>query len=1032
MDGVVEMVRPGRPASEALAAAIATAKAAGALRPVTVVVPSNFAGLSARRWLGTRGRGIANVHFLTPFRLAELLAADRLGDSRPLTNPVLGAAVRQSLAADPGPFGPVAHHHATESALAALYAELSAVSPAVLTRLEAHGPAPVRLYRAIAARLAGFHDESALTRAAAARPDLVTALQPFGPIIWFLPEPTTPPITAFLRAVFQDAPVQALVGVTGAREADAAVGAMVTAAGLALPNRVVESHSEAPPVADSIISVTDSDEEVRAVLRRVVDLVGEGVALDRIGVFYPTPDPYRGILAQHLAGADVPANGPSRRRLADTIAGRVLLAALALPAQRWRRDRVLALASSGPLRIGDDIVRPTVWETLSRQAGVVQDLGDWSHKLGARRAWLDGQLVDLDPFADHNQVDHINGEIADIDALNRFVDELAETVMLVEQAEGWPARAAAARHLLHRLVGPGHLHSTWPEADQEAFERVEDTLARLGTLDELEPLPSLEVFVRALRAELDVTRGRNGRFGQGLVYGPLASAGGHDLDAVFILGCAEGLLPPPRREDSLLSDEVRRHAGGELELRGSRLHHQHRQFLSALSAAPVGRRTLTFPRGDLRGSRELLPSRWLLDTASALAGQQVHTTEFHDLVIPGLTVVPSHQSGVVTAPVAGSLVEHDLAVVARHVATGSAVLDAPAARRVGRGIWAQAERRSSRFTQWDGNLAGQPIPSAADRPLSPSRLEDWAACGYRYFLAHVLGLRDRDDPERVIDLDPLNRGTAMHDILETFIQDAIDNGPPDPHEPWSADGRARLVAIANAVFDATEERGLTGRDLHWKIQREELVTQLLEFLVVDDQHRAASRSHPFEVELAFGEGPVDPVRLRLADGRVLQFRGRVDRIDVDVDGRLLVSDYKTGSGTKYRGIHDDDPVQGGRTLQLGLYAEAAHQLLEADEVSSHYWIVGNPKAPGRHGYDWTPDRRQRMFEVLEVIADGIQDGVFPVVPGDWDSWRSTYSECAYCAFDQVCSRARGEHADAKAGAPQLEIRRPLTSWGDDP
>ena len=99
----VETATYGRPASEALARTLARVKADEPLAPVTVIVPSNLAGLTARRLLGAGvvgAGGVANVSFVTPFRLAELLAADQLLDTRPLTNPVLGAAVRLALRAD--------------------------------------------------------------------------------------------------------------------------------------------------------------------------------------------------------------------------------------------------------------------------------------------------------------------------------------------------------------------------------------------------------------------------------------------------------------------------------------------------------------------------------------------------------------------------------------------------------------------------------------------------------------------------------------------------------------------------------------------------------------------------------------------------------------------------------------------------------------------------------------------------------------------------------------------------------------------
>jgi len=80
----VDVVGYGSAATGALAAAIVGAKGGDALAPVTVVVPSHLAGLSARRQLGVSG-GIANVTFLTAPDLARRLGADLVLDLAPLT-----------------------------------------------------------------------------------------------------------------------------------------------------------------------------------------------------------------------------------------------------------------------------------------------------------------------------------------------------------------------------------------------------------------------------------------------------------------------------------------------------------------------------------------------------------------------------------------------------------------------------------------------------------------------------------------------------------------------------------------------------------------------------------------------------------------------------------------------------------------------------------------------------------------------------------------------------------------------------------
>jgi hypothetical protein len=198
-----------------LAAAVARAKDLGPLAPVTVIVPSNFVGLSARRLLGSGAlaegsqSGIANVSFVTPFRMAELVAADLLLDTAPITNPVLGAAVRQVLADDPDIYRPVADHQATEAALASLFAELSNVDEAGLESIEDEGSTAavlsVKFYRQIAAKLGRFHTEHDLATAAADRADLGERLQPFGHVIWYLPAPVTSAIGRCVGEVLREA-----------------------------------------------------------------------------------------------------------------------------------------------------------------------------------------------------------------------------------------------------------------------------------------------------------------------------------------------------------------------------------------------------------------------------------------------------------------------------------------------------------------------------------------------------------------------------------------------------------------------------------------------------------------------------------------------------------------------------------------------------------------------------------------------------------------------------------------------------------
>lgn len=1039
----VRNVQYGREASEALASTITAAKSDRALAPVTVLVPSNLAGLSVRRLLGAglvgAGRGIANVSFVTPFRLAELLAAGHLGDRRPLTNPVLGAAVRRVLATEPGSLAPVAEHEATEQSVAALYAELSRVSENTLARLQSAGGRSaevVRLFRDTAALLEGFHDESDVAEAAASRPDLARALEPFGHFVWHLPEPMAPALVRLVSSVLGLAPSSVIIGLVGDESADEAILAACRKAGVdvaAAASSRIESAT-----GSRIVSVTDPDEEVRAVVRRIVAVAEDGVKLDRIGVFYPRPDPYVRLLRRHLRSAGLPANGPAPERLADSAAGRTLLGALGIPKRQWRRDHVMALVSAAPVCNGTEPVRPATWEVLSRRVGVVRGLEDWRRKLDAHADRIRAELEALDAVdtetgggtgSDGDQeawARSLGRALDDTRELRRFIDDLAAGVASVEAAKGWRDKAGAARDLLVRLTGGLAARRSWPEAEQEFADRIEDALSRLATLEEIDPDPADEVFRRALAAELEGTRGREGRFGEGVVYGPVISALGQDLDAVFVLGMAEGDCPSPRRDDALLPDHSRALADGELRVHAESLHEQHRHLLAALAAAPAGRRTLTFARGDLRSSRHRLPSRWLLDTASSLAGKRIYSTAFPALDAPVVDVVPSHASGLLSDATPGDILDRDLADVSAHLAAGGDWAEHPSLAPLARGIECMHARRSSSFTEWDGNLEGQEVPSPARGDLqSATRLERWAACGFRYFLADVLHLSERDDPARIVELSPLDRGSGVHEILERFFTEVIDGGPPAPDQPWSDGHRERLRDIAEEVLDRYERSGRTGRSVNWQVSKRRLMLLVDTFLGVDDQWRSEAGATPVRVELPFGLDGVDPVAVTLGDGREILFRGRADRVDRTGSGGHVVFDYKTGKGTEYERIDESDPVKGGTTLQLGLYSEAVRSLLGAGDSSAYYWMVNDEVNFVRHGYEWNEERRDRFVAVVRAIVEGIESGAFPANPGDWQIWWKTHDNCRHCEFDSVCPRDRGEQAEAKSSAPGLAQRKVL-------
>jgi RecB family exonuclease len=1020
----------GRPGIDLLARQIAELKDGDPLGPVTVVVPSNHAAVAARRALAANDRGIVNVTFLTLHRLAERLGGPALARAgrRPVSVPVIAAAVRAVLAADPGVFAPVADHPATEQALVAAHRELADARDDALDDVAAASERAgdvVRIHRAVKARLGGdWFDEADLLAAArdAVRAHGREVAADLGPVVLHQLRDLTAAAAELVGALAGATAVRADVALTGDRDADRAVIAAHERAGIDVPPA---AHDHRPPCATAIISASDPDDEVRAAIRRVTTWMHEGVALGRIALLYGSGDPYARLLHEQLAAAGIPFNGAPIRAIGDLLLGRTLRALLALPERDYRRPDVLGVLANAPL-VGDDghAVHSRRWETISRDAGVV-DGDDWDVRLThyaaeqRRRAEKD-EGDERDWLAERRRRDADEAE-----ALRSFVARLRADVDRGTTLTTWTDLVAWTHDLIDTYVGdPGRRHA-WPDDEQDAAHRVEAAIDGLAGLDALHalhalhadgapPPPTSDVFRRTLDGELESSLRRHGRLGDGVLVGPVSMAPGLVLDGVVVLGMAEGAFPPRRLEDCLLPDRERARANGELTLRAHRVDDDRRNLLAAVAAvAPDGHAVLCHPRGDLRRNGERPASRWLLADAADLACVDVvRAADLRDHEgEPWFEHVASFAGGLARASVQTSEQALRLAAIARADGDerGHALLTGDTTLAAARTV--VTSRRSAAFTRFDGNVTSVAGELADIGTMSASRLQTWAKCPHAFFLQHVLGVEPVSEPERRIAIDPLDTGSLVHEILDTFVKQALDEGRTV--DRWTDADRARLHRIAAACFADAEARGITGRPLLWARDRAEILGDLVRFVDADNERMRDDGVVPVSTEREFRD-----VVVTLPSGRTLHLRGSVDRIDRAADGSLVVLDYKTGSASRYEKLSAADPHRGGTLLQLYVYAVAARHALGTDApVWAGYWFNTARRNFRRIGYDVTPEIEAEVGRAIDVIVDGITSGVFPARPAEKPAW--THVDCWFCAPDGLSSTERRREWDRKRGAHEL-------------
>jgi ATP-dependent helicase/nuclease subunit B len=970
-------------ALEALDDAIAAAKGAAALSPVTVVVPTNACGVMARRALGRR-RGLVAVDMVTLNRLAELLAGPSLAAEgrSPTSTPVIELAVASALRHAPGAFAAVADHPSTVVALRDLHGELRLAGAAATDRLRSgsrRAREAIRVSADVTARLADdWYDEGDLyERATSIVTDGPPA--PLAPIVVHLPHDLPPLAIGFLHALATRTDVRLVLETTGDPSADRDSHGLLDALGIG-PSGGPDGAPSSPMTSEvqprRVVTTTDADDEVRLACRLLLDAARRGIPFERMAVLWPAHRPYARLVEHHLTAAEIRWNGRPGTALGERLVCRLLLDLLDLDHRGLRRRELFSLLADVPARDAEGrLLRTASWERVSREAGIARET-DWETRLaayehddrwGTAAAELSGYVAEL------------RAQLGPPHATRRWWDWAD---WCDEQLIGWLGRRAL-----------DHL----PEPEYRAWEALTGALERLRHLDPVGAPVTRRQFGTTLAAELDATLPRQGRVGDGVTVGSLGGAVGLDLDLAVVLGAAEGTMPPAPAPDPLLSDRERGDAG--LTTSDRRAERMLQRLRSLTATADV---TVTIPRGDLRATVERPPSRWLAQSLTQ---------------VPSLQVA-SHTKGLATTEFPASPSEHRLRHHLAHVRGGRSLAelaDQTGDRVLGRGLTLARARRSERLTVYDGDLSSV-RPDVFARPIAPTRLEAWTACPHAFFMRDLLGVYPIEEPDDEITITPLERGSLHHEALDRFHRDVIEGRLPQPDGTgWTDAHRQALRRHLADVCEGSELRGRTGRPAFWADEQERMLADLDGWLDHDHALVLSRRARVLHSELAFG-GDGD-VALPLPDGRSIAVRGVVDRIDALPDGSLVVTDHKTGSN-KFTALSDEDPTIGCTAFQLPAYAVAARVAASAPAapVRAEYGMFDKGDY-ARPGIDVTIEVEQRIADATAAVVAGIEAGFFPNRPAR-PGFR-LWVECEYCEPDHLGTTELWASWERKRHDPRL-------------
>ncbi|MFH1799964.1 MAG: PD-(D/E)XK nuclease family protein [Candidatus Omnitrophota bacterium] len=483
---------------------------------------------------------------------------------------------------------------------------------------------------------------------------------------------------------------------------------------------------------------------------------------------------------------------------------------------------------------------------------------------------------------------------------------------------------------------------------------------------------------------------------------------------VFVAGLLEKVFPMQIREDPLLSDWERKLMNGGMEHPLAEcLPRQNieRFFFYVAVTRAKEKLFLSYPHLDFEG-KESLPSFYLEEVKELFGGRTPVIGQDLSRPLPTVGEAITHRE-----------LEASVADALRNTEGREAGLQEALARLSGDPQ--SRERLLSALRPVEAKILDKKILEGKYFEIpetSPTRLETYAKCPFRYFSDKILKLQDTGEDIRV-----MQKGNVLHHVLQRYFDPC---GKKDPKE-----------TLEEFVQREIEE-GLKRHPMLWAepyeeaLDRRELFEMLVDFINYEGERLKSASFKPYRVEYSFGNPNTDPIaaerrlgpselpfgkEMKNLDGfgendhpaleiegerKKIKLRGRVDRIDTD-DGKkfAVVIDYKRSA--KFKAAN----LELGTALQLPLYLLAAQKHLGLTPLGAEIYSVRDHKRSGFYGEgsaqlfekEFAP-RSQLPDEVFQKTLDRavafvrkftkeIELAEIPVRPRDCES---------FCPYDTVC------------------------------
>lgn len=776
----------------------------------------------------------------------------------------------------------------------------------------------------------------------------------------------------------------------------------------ALKGGCVEEGLLRPAQSCRVLSVSGPFDELTVVAKDILSLVEErGYDFHDIGIVARTLTGYETLLPRIFDEHAIPFTSTVARPLSEFPFVKACIQLLDLRVNGFRRDQVMALLASPFLRFSSVApttagLRPDLWDAATRRLGITRGMNEWNRLT----KYLEKDL----PLRDQEGEEVLGPRISfeHIKNLWSAVSALVSSLDPVPDTGTWEQYTEHVQRLCEEwLDADAGGRDSQVDNARPLMDCLAEAFVELRRLNAIRPEVILSDFTAAFHRLMEDTRvPMASPQGGGVQLFDAMAARGVTFRAVYILGLNEKVFPRHIREDAFLRDRTRRFLEVDLgfKIQEKLAGYDEEKLLFALLCRSAREQlTLLYQRTDESG-RSLLPSGYLADVqGTAGSGEQVvprrltlkfqETPQYHpDWLTPSqiatkyllMRQVPRRllEEGYA----AGGLVAGALSAISSLDGAGSHLGDYDGITGPLEAAW-QAMRSSG---------------------ASPTALQEYATCPFRYFAKQVLRLRPLTIPESVDQIGPAELGTLAHGVLRRCLETLSKQGYFS-QAAVSLDPIAVLDQVAREEFDRFAASHPVGYPLVWRLHQERLLNLLREALHDDLQEMANEGWEP----VLFEEDMVGTLTVALPAGQAeaLSIVGRLDRVDWSPSRNAYrIIDYKFKAGSQPGALDKNLLMAAARAarLQPPLYLTMTQALSQRMPGATNaptcagvwfYYLAPEWDTPLMHvefpGNAWSSSLTAPMLHAITQVLSGIHAGRFFIYAS---------GSCDHCDYRLLCRK----------------------------